>query len=453
VKTHGPLRRTLTLCLALLASHAGASVAQVVGVPRYERDEADRRLLAGANERIARYRQGALVVRVLDRRGRPVANANVRVEQTRHSFLFGSNIFGLAPEDHTPAQLAYRERFAALFNYATLPFYWGAFERTQGRPDYARLEATARWCVAHGITPKGHPLVWQEVYPRWAPKDADAVVPLLRSRVNDLITRYRGLINVWDVVNEANAAAQFDNGVGDWAKRDGPATEVRTALSWARAAGEGGDETFIYNDYETGPKNVALLSELRATNSLPDVIGIQSHMHQGVWPLSRVWETCETFARFGRPLHFTEVTVLSAETRTGINYHGPPATDWKTTPEGETQQADYVADFYKLLFSHPAVRAITWWDLSDGRGAWLGAPAGLLRADMTPKPAYERLLRLIKHDWWTDVSGRTGRGGEYRTRAFLGTYKITAATSDRTRTVSADVTRNADGRHVVTVRL
>jgi hypothetical protein len=176
-------------------------------------------------------------------------------------------------------------------------------------------------------------------------------------------------------------------------------------------------------------------------------------MHQGVWPLPRVWETCETFARFGRPLHFTEVTILSGETRTGINYQGPPATDWKTTPEGEAQQADYVADFYTLLFSHPSVRAITWWDLSDVQGAWLGAPAGLLRGDMTPKPAYERLLRLIKHDWWTNTSGQTDRAGDYRTRAFLGSYQITVTAAGRARTVSAEVTRNEEARNVVTVRL
>jgi GH35 family endo-1,4-beta-xylanase len=448
VKTLGNLNRALALCLALLAAHA--ATAQTIEPAR---DAADRQLLAGADERITRYRMGALVVRVVDRRGHPFENASVTVEQTRHAFLFGSNIFRLDSRGASPPQLAYQQRFAALFNYATLPFYWGAFERNEGRPDYSRLEAMARWCAAHGIKTKGHPLVWQEVYPRWASNDPDTVAPLLHRRVGDLITRYKGLINIWDVVNEANAAAGFDNGVGRWVQRDGAAMVVRTALSWARAGGAGAGETFIYNDYETGPKSVALLSELRDANSLPDVIGIQSHMHQGVWPLARVWETCETFARFRLPVHFTEVTVVSAETRTGINYHGASATDWPTTPAGEARQADYVIDFYTLLFSHPSVRAITWWDLSD-EGAWLGAPAGLLRRDMTPKPAYERLLRLVRGKWWTRASGRTNGAGEYEARVFLGSYKITVAgPASRTRTVSAEVTRNEDGRNVVTVRL
>lgn len=445
------LRRVLPLCLCLLAAHSSTAFAQS-NEPGL--GAVDRQLLAGANQRIARYRMGVLIVRVRDRRGRPLTNAQVTVEQTRHAFLFGANIFRLAPHDTSPAQRAYQQRFSALFNYATLPFYWGAFERVEGQPDYARLEAMARWCAAHGITPKGHPLVWQEVYPRWTTNDPDSLIPLLQRRVSDLVTHYRGVIDFWDVVNEANASAKFDNGVGRWSKRDGAATVVRTALSWARAAaGAGHDETFIYNDYETGPQNIALLTALKSTNSLPDVVGIQSHMHQGSWPLARVWETCEAFARFDRPLHFTEVTVVSAEPRASINYQGPPVTNWPTTPAGEARQAEYVAALYTLLFSHPAVRAITWWDLSD-EGAWLGAPAGLLRRDMTPKPAYERLWRLIRQAWWTKETGQTGRTGDYQIRAFLGAYKITVAVpGGRTRTMPAEVTRSEDGQNVVMVKL
>ncbi|MCD6507549.1 hypothetical protein J7M22_13115 [Candidatus Poribacteria bacterium] len=48
-----------------------------------------------------------------------------------------------------------------------------------------------------------------------------------------------------------------------------------------------------------------------------------------------------------------------------------------------------------MLFSHPSVEAITWWDFSD-RGAWQGTAAGFLRKDMSPKPAYERLTELVK---------------------------------------------------------
>lgn len=373
--------------------------------------------------RIRRYRMGTLTVQVRDAKGRPIKNAQVAVHMTRHAFLFGCNFFELRPQDSSPTQIQYRTEFAALFNYATLPFYWGAFEPERGRPSYQRLDAMADWCLAHGITPKGHPLVWHEVYPSWAPAEADAAIPLLHTRATDIVTHYHSRIHYWDVVNEASNGASYSppNGESRWLGRDGAPQVVETALGWARKAGSGVPETFLYNDYDTGPANVALLTQMRKDDALPDAVGIQSHMHDGVWPLSKLWRICETFAQFDRPLHFTETTVLS----------GPKQdSGWDTTPDGERAQADYVAKFYSLLFSHPSLRAITWWDFSDA-GAWQSAPAGLVRKDMTPKPAYDRLKQLIRHDWWTNDSGSAGPDGKYSTQAFYGDYTVTAVVGGR----------------------
>ncbi len=376
---------------------------------------------APTQARIRQYRMADLMVLVRDQRGRPVPGVRVHVAQTRHAFLFGCNFFGLNPADNSPSEIAYRNQFTALFNYATLPFYWGAFESQSGHPDYPRLDAMARWCVAHGVTPKAHPLVWHQVWPSWAPKDADVSIPLPHRRVTDIVTHYRGLIHYYDVVNEANSPDP-STGEGAWVQRDGAATVVGTALGWARAAGRGADDTFLYNDYNTGPANVALLADLQKRGELPDAVGIQSHMHGGTWPMTQVWQTCERFAAFGRPLHFTETTVISGPKR-DHDSSAPNATDWATTPEGEAAQADYVTQFYTLLFSHPALRAITWWDFSD-LNAWQGAPAGLVRKDMTPKPAYTRLMTLIHKTWWTDAHGLTDHQGRYALRAFYGDYSI-----------------------------
>ncbi len=393
---------------------------------------------AALRARIERYRKGTLTVRVVGRDGRPVPGASVRLTQTRHAFLFGCNFFGLDLADTSPSQKAYQSEFTGLLNYATLPFYWGAFESVEGKPDYARLQAMAAWSIAHGVVVKGHPLVWHEVWPSWAPAAPDAAIPLLHARVADLVPRYRDTIHIWDVLNEANGAAGQTppNGEGNWIKRDGPAPVVETALSWARQAGRGLPETFLYNDYDTGEGNVALLTQLQKDGRLPDVVGLQSHMHGGEWPLTKVWSVCQTFAQFQRPIHFTETTVLSGPRRD--NPANATLTDWNTTPEGEARQAEYVAQFYTVLFSHPSVRAITWWDFSD-RNAWQGAPAGLVRKDMSPKPAYTRLLNLIHKQWWTHAGGKTDGRGAVTRRVFYGDYKLTV-TDARGRTATQSVT-------------
>ncbi len=378
--------------------------------------------------RIKKYRMGQLTIQAADSDGRPIPNARVEIRQTRHAFLFGCNAFGYDPADGSPAQKAYQSQFTALFNYATLPFYWGSFEPAPGKRDDAKLQAMADWCLAHGIIPKGHPLVWHEVWPSWAPDTPDAAIPLLHARTTDLVSRYK-FIQFWDVVNEANGAASFSppNGESNWIKREGPASVVETALGWAREAGQGRLETFLLNDYDVGSANFALLTLLQRDGALPDAIGLQSHMHGGVWPLARVWAVCQRFSSFGRPIHFTETTVLSGPTRT-VDFKAPYPTDWNTTPDGEAAQAEYAVQFYTVLFSHPAVRAITWWDFSDNH-AWLNAPAGLLRKDMTAKPAYARLKELIHKTWWTHLSGQTDQSGSLTRRVFYGAYVVTVRDS------------------------
>jgi hypothetical protein len=90
-----------------------------------------------------------------------------------------------------------------------------------------------------------------------------------------------------------------------------------------------------------------------------------------------------------------------------------------------------VTEFYRVLFSHPAVEAITWWDFTD-QNAWQRAPAGLVRADMTPKPAYNELERLIKDQWWTKSEATAGAEGQAQFRGFLGDYEISAQVAGKT---------------------
>ena len=375
--------------------------------------------------RIAQHRMADLHIEVRDAAGHPVPNASVRIEQQRHAFLFGANMFELKPDDASPPQRAYQAQFVALLNYATLPFYWGSFEHQRGQPQIERLEKMARWCQAHGVACKGHPLVWHEGWPAWAPGDADAAIPLLRARVLDLIPRYRETIRYWDVLNEANSGMHhLKTGEGQWIKRDGPAAVVATALGWAREANRQSGATLLYNDYNTGAENEALLRGLRDRNALPDAIGLQSHMHGGTWPLPQAWDVVERFAAFGRPIHFTEMTIVSGPEPK----HAPEkkwVPNWVSTPAGEAAQARYVAELYTVLFSHPAVQAITCWDFSD-RDAWKGAPAGLVRKDMTPKPVYEALSKLIHEQWWTRASVTADAQGAAQVRVFRGTHTLTA---------------------------
>lgn len=386
-------------------------------------------ILGEADARIEKYRKGDAVLRIIGPNGQLLRTGlTVNVQQTRHKFLFGCNIFKLHRCKTQQDNASYERYFAELLNYATLPFYWWNYERHRGKPEDTRTDEIVRWCKAHNVTTKGHPLVWNWAEPRWLPDEPEAAMQAQLERVRRCVRRFKNNIDIWDVVNEAThydrpELKQRAPKLTEAIRRMGVGTYVRAAFRAAREANP--QATLIINDYRTDAGYIdKVISKLVDDSGQPlyDVIGIQSHMHGRYWGAKRAWEVCEQFARFGKPLHFTETTVVSGPRR-GRNWG-------KTTPEGEKRQAQQVAEFYQTLFSHPAVEAITWWDFTD-QGAWQRAPAGFLREDMTPKPAYDQLKDLIKGKWWTQSATQLGQAGEARLRGVLGQYEVSAQIGSR----------------------
>ncbi len=395
--------------------------------------------------RIQQHRTAAVTLTIVDSDGKPLADAPVTVRQVRHKFLFGCNAFMIAKPG---LRRGYEKRFAGLLNFATLPFYWGAFERLEGKPDTEHVKQMARWCRDNGIRTKGHPLCWNSVPPKWlAGKSPEQVEKLQMSRTVREVKAFIGLVDTWDVVNEAVAFPNRSPKTNEITKlciRLGRVEMIKRSFAAARKTNP--DATLILNDFDTSAKYEKLIRDCLDAGVRIDVIGIQSHMHKRYWGAKRAWDVCQRFAKFGRPLHFTELTILSGKRKTDSDWNRRRP-GWVTTPEGEKRQATHVEELYRVLFSHPAVEAITWWDFSD-QGAWQGAPAGLVRKDMTPKPAYEVLMRLVKKEWWTgEKKLRTNAAGQATFRGFLGTYALEASAG------KAEFDLHAKGKVKLTVRL
>jgi hypothetical protein len=175
----------------------------------------------------------------------------------------------------------------------------------------------------------------------------------------------------------------------------------------------------IVNDYNVladgGPGFLKLLTAAKHNGVPFDGIGIQAHEPAAMrFPLDRVRGILDQYASLGKELHITEFTPASDRQKiTGVCREGV----WD-----EAAQADYATKFYRVCFAHPAMRAITWWDLCD-QGSWrLGG--GMLRADLTPKPVYEQLKRLIHEEWKTRLSGTTDADGRFAFRGFRGEYRV-----------------------------
>jgi GH35 family endo-1,4-beta-xylanase len=274
----------------------------------------------------------------------------------------------------------------------------------------------------------GHTVVGYGHYPASAPNDPQGARLKIRDYETQLISHYRGVIDRWVVVNEAlRGAVNAKNGIGNWMRAEGIVPAIGEALQWARAANPKA-KLIVNESAPRSPATLELFADLVKAHTDFDIIGLQSHMHREEWPLDEVWSLCESYARLGKIINFTEVTVVSGQH--GWNLPKP----WPSTPDGEARQADYVEKLYTVLFSHPDIEAITWWDLMDG--GYQGAPGGLVHTDLSPKPAYTRLLGLIKGKWWTNREMSTGADGSSAFRGFLGDYKVTVITSGGQRSES-----------------
>ena len=366
------------------------------------RIENERLLMARFENDIRNWRQRDLAVRVVDPEGNPVSDAQVEIVQTGHDFLFGCNLFAFRRWENDRKNALYEKRFRDLFNAATVPLYWSVTERQRGRPQFGPTDAAVRWCREQHIQVKGHPLLWQETVPRWVEElGAQEARAAIQAHLRQLVDRYRDTVDFWDVIQQPAPPPHI-----------GPVTlDLAEAVRWTLEAKPRG--RLLVNGDDAG----ALADLARRMRGGPklDGLGIQAHQHDGPWTLDMVRQTLDAAAGADLPVHVSGVTILGG-------------------PDNEAAQAEAVRHFYTAAFAHPTVASITWWDLSD-QFAWRNAPAGLVRADLSPKPAYKVLDRMLNHLWRTDAAGRSGDDGKVAVRAFFGQYKITAHQGRRKATV------------------
>ena len=387
-------------------------------------------VLADADREIEKVRKedGAVVVK--DSAGQVIPGASVSVKLIHHEFLFGCNIFGFDQFGNQAENETYKSRFAELFNFATTGFYWKSYEPEPGKPNYANTDKVVAWCKEHGIRVKGHPLLWG---------NPDGIAPWIhglpspeaqRKRVTEVISHYRGQIEFWEVVNEAS---HF------------PDLKIDDPYRWAHEADP--KAHLIVNDFNVmadGCPDFYALLQKSIANQVPfDGIGIQAHEPENMrFPLVSVRRILAQYAGLGKDLYITEFTPESS----GEPFAHGLLSDgvWD-----EKAQADYAVKFYTMCFANPSVKGITWWDLCD-RLSWR-KNGGLLRADLSPKPAYPALEDLIHRKWTTQEQGKTDAAGSYSFRGFRGTYSVSVEMNGRKS--QQEFTLAKDGANVVQVTL
>ncbi|MCL2222397.1 MAG: endo-1,4-beta-xylanase [Oscillospiraceae bacterium] len=377
------------------------------------------------------HRMGSERIQITDAGG-PVTNSEVTLRQVKGSVSFGCAAFetintvnGLKKGDEMANAKKVVENMLDIFDFFTLPFYWGRFEPERGKPMTRETLNAARWLQERGRTVKGHPLCWHTVCADWLLEFSDEeILRQQLERIERDVTDFRGVIDIWDVINEVVIMPVFDrydNAVTRICKMEGQIGLVKKVFDEARRANP--DALLLINDFDMSTDYSDLVKKLLDEGVCIDAIGLQSHMHQGIWPKEKTLEVLERFSKFGLPLHFTEISLVSGDLmppHIGDLNDFVPA-EWPSTPEGLERQAEQAAEFYSLLFACPLVEAVTYWSFADG--GWLNAPAGLVTKEGQRKPAYDTLYDLIHKQWRTpEAKVKTDENGYVEVKGFRGDY-------------------------------
>lgn len=382
-------------------------------------------------------------VTLKDKDGNPIIGKKIKINQKKHEFLHGANIFMLDELETEEKNNKYKEFFKDAFNEATLPFYWNDLEPEEGKPRFAKNspkiyrrpapDLCLEYCEKYGITPKAHCLTYFNFQPDWVDKtDIGDMKRKLEKRYKALAERYSSRINGWEVINELFCIDPWyknpffrSEDVLDWnfklAEKYFPCNEL--IINEASQVWKWGHFAYTRSGYFQMIKQ-GLEKGLRI-----DAVGMQYHMFYppeyekgnvtDMYNPLALFSVLDTYEKLGKPLQITEITI-------------PAYTD---SAEDEKIQAELIEQLYSIWFSHKAVEAIIYWNLTDGYAAW--APqgdmtagenvyrGGLLRFDMSKKPAYDMIYHLFNERWITKTEAETDGSGIAKFKGFYGDYELT----------------------------
>ena len=250
------------------------------------------------------------------------AQNRIRRNGSRPGFLFGANVFGFAGSEQ------YRQRFTAVFNFGTVPFYRNTTEPTEGALNYSREDAILEKTAGTPLLVKGHPLLWfkRQNMPAFLLKKS---WPEVKASSREYALRHGGAIPLpHPRLGRHQRGARLGERVSLRAAADGgdhrDDVESRARggphgvprgqqlLPVGRVCGHQDDEQHAAGPAVTHSARVSEgAHEMRRWTTTPSV-------SRSTVPGATCWRSSgisERFAALGKPLHITELGIPSANDR------------------------------------------------------------------------------------------------------------------------------------------
>jgi endo-1,4-beta-xylanase len=258
----------------------------------------------------------------------------------------------------------------------------GPIHPEENRYNWRDADAIVNFAQTHGLRVRGHNLCWHEQTPGWLFKDAqggevtkEVLLQRLKDHITAVVSRYKGKIYAWDVVNEAIAddsdSTKFlRNSV--WYRICGDEFIVR-AFEYAHAADP--EAQLFYNDYNTErpekrERVYKLLKQL--VDAKVPITGIGLQAHWSIYePSEKDLQTAiDRFSSLGLKVQITEMDISVYPWEKNRRVRRPDESDAYTPELEQRQAAQYKKMFAVFRRNKGALNGITFWNVTD-RSTWL----------------------------------------------------------------------------------
>lgn len=274
---------------------------------------------------------------------------------------------------------------------------WSQIHPEPDRWETAQADALVDLAEAHDMEVRGHTIVW----PHWGTPDyvtechdPDQLRSYLVDHTTDLLSRYRGRIQRYDVINEPLHWLEGRPAEQVWLETLGPGY-LAEALFIAREADPDVElwinETHIDVVSDKHGAFQELIDGVVAAGAPLDGIGLQTHcLAPDFAPKLPEPGTVEAvvaaYAGYGVEIALTELDMLTDP----------------TDPDRLDKQGAYLGELTDAALSVDACRELTFWGLSD-RHTWIAEHFGPDRApllfdkELQPKPAYDGVALALNN--------------------------------------------------------
>ena len=253
---------------------------------------------------------------------------------------------------------------------------------TEGVYDWTATDALVDFAELNNIQIRGHALVWHDSTPDYFFEGTNAEIKArLEDYITTVMTRYKGRIRFWDVVNEV--ITDDDNAVipyrqSNWYEAVGGPDYIDWAFEAARKADP---SAFLFiNDYSTElpEKRARLLTvvqDLKDRNIPLDGVGHQMHLFAPKSLVSDVLQAVDDVDNMfeGLTNHITELDI-SAYADPGSCYETNTNCDAdygdNLPPEIARKQAQMYREAFNGFAARSSVKSVTVWGLKDS-DSWL----------------------------------------------------------------------------------